>query len=270
MDKIREAIAKGKLEEALELFCESSQREGLILLSQFNDAKRQYSLGMIDFSEWSRIRTKISAAVTALMDDLPKIVNPTTLTHISNLTQQVMSNIPGNELALFNDAFRRLEKMVEDHHAPIQDIIKIVKTFDSILGLPEMVGAAEDFQKTRHVSLLPADREKERLAFVKTLLSNKKDFIEAAEKILQMNESNLGWRDAWHLVETNPSPQNFEVADDAISDRLATALFPAEIFETWKELSQPVGEIPRDYLWRHTFVNYHLPDLRKFVQENLH
>lgn len=62
MNDYSSLIAQGKLEDALNLYC--SQHTGnddcLLLLSRFNVSKREYSLGLMDFSDWSKAQAQIT------------------------------------------------------------------------------------------------------------------------------------------------------------------------------------------------------------------
>jgi len=72
MDKkaqIQELISLGKTEEALELL-EQLTSDAVLLQSRFNGAKRQYSMGMIDFSEWSRTQAQINYAALEMMNSV--------------------------------------------------------------------------------------------------------------------------------------------------------------------------------------------------------
>ncbi len=74
MDKkaqIQELISLGKTEEALELL-EQLTSDAVLLQSRYNGAKRQYSMGMIDFSEWSRTQAQINYAALEMMNSVKK------------------------------------------------------------------------------------------------------------------------------------------------------------------------------------------------------
>lgn len=64
--QIQELISLGKTEEALELLGQLST-DAVLLQSRFNGAKRQYSMGLIDFSEWSRTQAQINYAALEMM-----------------------------------------------------------------------------------------------------------------------------------------------------------------------------------------------------------
>jgi hypothetical protein len=65
--QIQELISLGKTEEALELLAQLST-DAVLLQSRFNGAKRQYSMGLIDFSEWSRTQAQINYAALEMMN----------------------------------------------------------------------------------------------------------------------------------------------------------------------------------------------------------
>ena len=67
--QIQELISLGKTEEALELL-EQLTTDAVLLQARFNGAKRQYSMGMIDFSEWSRTQAQINYAALEMMNSV--------------------------------------------------------------------------------------------------------------------------------------------------------------------------------------------------------
>jgi Effector-associated domain 11 len=72
MDKkaqIQELISLDKTEEALEQL-EQLSTDAVLLQSRFNGAKRQYSMGLIDFSEWSRVQAQINYAALEMMNSV--------------------------------------------------------------------------------------------------------------------------------------------------------------------------------------------------------
>jgi hypothetical protein len=67
-EKIQELIATGKTEEALELL-KNCTDEALLLMARFSGLKRQYNMGMIDFSDWTRTQNQINYAALELADE---------------------------------------------------------------------------------------------------------------------------------------------------------------------------------------------------------
>lgn len=72
MDKkaqIQELIALGNTEKALELLGQLTS-DAVLLQNRYNSTKKQYNMGMIDFSEWSRAQTQINFAALEIMNAL--------------------------------------------------------------------------------------------------------------------------------------------------------------------------------------------------------
>lgn len=69
--QIQELISLGKTEEALELL-EQLTNDAILLQSRFNGAKKQYGMGLIDFSEWSRIQAQINYSALEMMNLVKK------------------------------------------------------------------------------------------------------------------------------------------------------------------------------------------------------
>ncbi|MFZ4633385.1 MAG: TIR domain-containing protein [Saprospiraceae bacterium] len=65
MENIRDLIAAGRLEEALDLLV-SSNPDAILLKSRYANGKRQYTMGLVDFSEWQRVQNQVAYAALEL------------------------------------------------------------------------------------------------------------------------------------------------------------------------------------------------------------
>ena len=81
--QIQELISLGKTEEALELL-EQMTTDAVLLQSRYNGAKRQYSMGMIDFSEWSRTQAQINYAALEMMNGVKTAGGSTAAASVSS------------------------------------------------------------------------------------------------------------------------------------------------------------------------------------------
>ena len=52
-EQIQQLIADGRTEEALALLAQQSS-DALLLQARYNNGKKQYNMGLIEFSEWQR------------------------------------------------------------------------------------------------------------------------------------------------------------------------------------------------------------------------
>lgn len=71
-DKIIELLNQpdpDSAEEAFELLGQLAS-DAVLLHAQFNGAKRQYMMGMIDFSEWTRIRADIFTRARIMLNEI--------------------------------------------------------------------------------------------------------------------------------------------------------------------------------------------------------
>ncbi|MBL7802274.1 MAG: toll/interleukin-1 receptor domain-containing protein [Saprospiraceae bacterium] len=64
-EQIQQLIADGRTEEALDLLEKTSQ-DAVLLKARYNNGKKQYNMGMIDFSEWNRIQNQVNYAALEL------------------------------------------------------------------------------------------------------------------------------------------------------------------------------------------------------------
>ncbi|MBL7808655.1 MAG: toll/interleukin-1 receptor domain-containing protein [Saprospiraceae bacterium] len=64
---IQELISLGKTEEALEQL-EQLTSDAILLQARYNGAKKQYNMGLIEFSEWSRIQAQINYSALEMVN----------------------------------------------------------------------------------------------------------------------------------------------------------------------------------------------------------
>lgn len=94
--QIQDLISLGKTEEALQQL-EQLTNDAILLQSRYNGAKRQYSMGMIDFSEWSRTQAQINYAALEMMNG----VKGGKLEALSNDSQTIPNKPTGNKPKVF-------------------------------------------------------------------------------------------------------------------------------------------------------------------------
>ena len=64
-DQIQKLIAEGRTEEALALLAQFSS-DALLLQARYSNGKKQYNMGLIEFSEWQRTQAQINYAALEL------------------------------------------------------------------------------------------------------------------------------------------------------------------------------------------------------------
>lgn len=65
-------IAEGRTEEALALLAQHSS-DALLLQARYNNGKKQYNMGLIEFSEWQRTQAQINYAALELSNSLKNL-----------------------------------------------------------------------------------------------------------------------------------------------------------------------------------------------------
>ncbi|MCB9330836.1 MAG: hypothetical protein H6574_07120 [Lewinellaceae bacterium] len=65
LEQIQQLIADGSTEEALALLAQQSS-DALLLQARYNAGKKQYNMGLIEFSEWQRTQAQINYAALEL------------------------------------------------------------------------------------------------------------------------------------------------------------------------------------------------------------
>lgn len=269
-NEISRLISIGRTKEALNLLVQSSP-DALLLQAQYNNGEKQFNLGLIDFGEWGRIQARVNFAALEIASKFGGntavlVQNTTNFIYVNYIAQQ---DTPGNELALFNRMFRSLEQMVEDLDYPIGDIGEIVASLNKHIGTPELVDEFEEFSKSAYTKNTDAFKTKKRREFVMELLKMKDDVLGAIREIVSEKQKDTGWREAWKLLCEEPSQNRWDNTNKLIGERLLDPIFEDEQLTKWEVLAASVDEIPRNFLWKNKFERM-LPDLKKWVAENMH
>lgn len=64
-EQIQQLISTGQTEEALQLLVKSAP-DAILLQARYNQGKKQYNMGLIEFGEWSRVQAQINYAALEL------------------------------------------------------------------------------------------------------------------------------------------------------------------------------------------------------------
>jgi len=64
-EQIQQLIATGQTEEALQILVQTKP-DAILLQARYNQGKKQYNMGLIEFGEWSRIQVQINYAALEL------------------------------------------------------------------------------------------------------------------------------------------------------------------------------------------------------------
>jgi hypothetical protein len=75
-DQIRQLIADGRTDEALVLLAKID-KNAIALLGNYNQGKKQYGLGLIDFKEWGQIQAQTNYAALNMLDEPVQIPTQT-------------------------------------------------------------------------------------------------------------------------------------------------------------------------------------------------
>lgn len=104
-DQIQQLISSGQTEEALQLLVKSAP-DAILLQARYNQGKKQYNMGLIEFSEWSRIQAQINYAALELAGSLKNnasasTAQPNTGNNIASTSKKVFIsyNHKDNEVA---------------------------------------------------------------------------------------------------------------------------------------------------------------------------
>lgn len=70
-EQIQQLISEGRTEDALALLAQQTT-DALLLQARYNAGKKQYNMGLIDFTEWSRVQAQINFATLEMAESEDK------------------------------------------------------------------------------------------------------------------------------------------------------------------------------------------------------
>jgi hypothetical protein len=70
-EQIQQLISEGRTEDALALLAQQTN-DALLLQARYNGGKKQYNMGLIDFTEWSRVQAQINYAALEMAESANK------------------------------------------------------------------------------------------------------------------------------------------------------------------------------------------------------
>ncbi|MBL7780883.1 MAG: toll/interleukin-1 receptor domain-containing protein [Saprospiraceae bacterium] len=112
-EQIQQLISSGQTEEALQLLVKSAP-DAILLQARFNQGKKQYNMGLIEFSEWSRIQAQINYAALELAGSLKNNAGATTATNTSNNTASTTKRVFISYNHEDRDTARRVRTFLEN------------------------------------------------------------------------------------------------------------------------------------------------------------
>lgn len=178
-NEVRNLIEKGQLLQALEKMSKSIP-ESTLLMSRVNSAEKQYNMGMIEYSEYSRICNQITHAALELLSNIkePKInmLNLTVKISVSDFTQFLNNNNLDTVISQCQEAFKLDMALNEKFYNLIESYLR-----KKALGIIVSIQEAQDLknnlltmfqQHQNSLNKVRVDDMKESIDEITTALNN--------------------------------------------------------------------------------------------------
>lgn len=267
--EVQRLVADARTEQALALLAEHSS-DALLLQARYNNGKKQYHMGLIEFTEWQRTQAQLNYAVMELADTIrqqPIVVH----THQSvNVYYIVPQEMPANNLAKFNRIFDGLKRMIQDRNYPLNEIQLAVGFLDEIFGEKLYVDELEKFQLRAYATNTDAYKTEQRRILVELLLSHEEELLIAIDTVVEQEQKTTPWKEAWNLFTKDPTHDRWTHIRDMFEKRLAdkTLLFKAGQKKEFAVLADAIDAVPVSPLWKiktRTFIQR----LQDWLVENM-
>jgi len=269
-EKIRVLIQEGQTERALE-HVTPHHSDALLLAARYNNGRKQYNMGLIEFGEWLRIQSSINWALMELVDRMPKIylTGDVRVNQFVYITNVVAEDKPKNEYALFVRVFEALEKMERELTYPVEEMRRLADIFHKYLGT-EFLDYVDILASKKFTSNSEAYRIEKMKAIVREWLELKDALLADFYKEVEEQQRATKWSELWNALNDGPTIERWQAFRDAVSERLTSPIFTDDQAVQWDALAEKVNQLEAGKLWFTRFQRNHLQDLIIWVQGNLH
>ncbi|MBK8920091.1 MAG: toll/interleukin-1 receptor domain-containing protein [Saprospirales bacterium] len=153
-EQIQQLVAEGRTEDALALLAQHSS-DALLLQARFSNGKKQYNMGLIEYSEWQRTQAQINYAALELASTIKGAGKPAAPGHGAG--QQQHQHAPAETAAAHGSkvfisynhqdsfAMRSVKGFLEDHGIKVHVDISDMSAGESIQGFIDEAFKNNDF-----------------------------------------------------------------------------------------------------------------------------
>lgn len=150
-EQIQQLIAEGRTEDALAMLAQQNS-DALLLQARFNNGKKQYNMGLIEFSEWQRTQAQINYAALELANSIKTTTAPAGNAPAGNNQQNQGGGQAEQPFKVFisynhQDSFamRSVKGFLEDHNVKVHVDINDMSVGESIQGFIDQAFKNNDF-----------------------------------------------------------------------------------------------------------------------------
>lgn len=150
-EQIQQLIAEGRTEDALDMLAKLSS-DAILLQSRFNNGKKQYNMGLIEFSEWQRTQAQINYAALELANSTKTTAAPAGNASAGNNQSNQGGGQAEQPFKVFisynhQDSFamRSVKGFLEDHNVKVHVDINDMSVGESIQGFIDQAFKNNDF-----------------------------------------------------------------------------------------------------------------------------
>lgn len=262
--EIQILIANGQTDNALHMLAEH-RSDALLLQARYNNGKKQYNMGLIDYSEWQRIQSQINYAALELAGSIKTVVVQNNYVFINNVQS---ADKPGNEYDLFLQAFEAMERMVERMNYPHAEVLVLAQMFHKYFGA-EFIAPVDELQSVKYSTNTEAYKESRKESIIRELLTLKAEILKEFQAEVKQRKKETDWKEIWDIFQAAPTNEKWQALRKAIDARMAAAVFTNDQRTTWGELSADIDGIADGFLWVSRFNRSFLADLTDFIRLNL-
>lgn len=264
--QIQSLISNGQTDQALAILSQNSS-DALLLQARYNNGKKQYNMGLIEYNEWQRIQAQVNYAALELADGIK-----TTVINVQNncifINNVQAADKPGNEYDLFFQAFEAMERMNDRLNYPHSEVLVLAQLFHKYFGA-DFIAPVDELQSVKYTTNTEAYKESRKERIIQEFLTLKTEILSEFKTEVKGRKKETDWKEIWQIFKSSPTSEKWKALRQAIDNRIEAAIFTNAQRETWGQLSADIDGIADGFLWVSRFNRSYASDLSDFISQNI-
>lgn len=260
MNEIQTLIAAGHTDDALDLLVQTN-KNGLLLQAQYNNGKKQYNLGLIDFTEWARIQAGVNNSILEFSDNNSTTTQP-------SLSQK---NTQMNILKQFDTIFENLVKNDNARNWNVTELITAAERLDNIFQTSAFSETVESVQYGSFQNKTSVEKTQILSQFYSDLLKQHDSLRSVVEKAQQKSDNETTFQELLNAFFTKPALKTWNELSASLTTRFADrSLYDVAVEEAWHIWKQKMNQYSNEFTFGIEFGNSQTKnDLKVFLDKNL-
>lgn len=266
-EQIRKLVAGGSTEAALELLVQCGMNDALLLQSQFNNGNKNFSIGLVEHSEWQRIQARVNFAALELANKLPTSQPNTTLSYSQPTNPPTKME---NPLKRANQVFLEIQEDLDSYNFVPLNLAGYCERLDDCLKAAICVPLLDFTKLSDWANKTKTEKVQKVKETMETLLSRKVKILERLKQHVEKKNDETTLLEALNLFRKTPNTANWNRLYELLLERFQDkSLYAPTVATAWTHWDTKLKSFESDLDWSLDFKeSQNETNLWNFIEVN--